>query len=96
MLIFCLLSGLVYRYSAKEPATYYDFLLIPLYCHGDPGCGQYGYRYGLPFLPWIFLLLLRSCNPSRGTILKNGLITLSITISAYATYVFRFTKIGFE
>ena len=71
-------------------------LLIPLYCHGDPGCGQYGYRYGLPFLPWIFLLLLRRCNPSRGTILENGLITLSITISAYATYVFRFTKIGFE
>ena len=27
MLIFCLLSGLVYRYSAKEPATYYDYPL---------------------------------------------------------------------
>lgn len=71
-------------------------LLVPLYCHGDPGCGQYGYRYGLPFLPWIFLLLLRTCDPKRSTVLENGLIALSILISAYATYVFRFTKIGFE
>lgn len=71
-------------------------LIVPLYCHGDPGCGQYGYRYGLPFLPWIFLLLLRTCNPRRVTSLENGLIALSIFINAYATYVFRFTKIGFE
>jgi hypothetical protein len=71
-------------------------LIVPLYCHGDPGCGQYGYRYGLPFLPWLYLILLRTCRPNRSTFLENALIFLSIGINAYATYVFRFTKIGFE
>jgi hypothetical protein len=71
-------------------------LIVPLYCHGDPGCGQYAYRYGLPFLPWIYLLLLRTCHPARSTFLENTLIALSIATSTYATYVFRWTKIGFE
>ena len=71
-------------------------LIVPLYCHGDPGCGQYGYRYGLPFLPWIYLLLLRTCNPARNTMVETTLIALSIAINAYATYIFRWTKIGFE
>lgn len=60
----------------------YDGHIVPLYCCSDPGCGQYGSPYGLPFLPWIFLLLLRTRNPKRGTVLENGLIVLSIAISA--------------
>ncbi len=65
-------------------------LTLLLWCHGNPGGWQFSYRYAMILLPWIFLILLEN-SPKRVSVIEVLLITASIAINAYATYLFLWT-----
>ncbi|GAC1368931.1 MAG: hypothetical protein NVSMB39_0240 [Candidatus Saccharimonadales bacterium] len=66
-------------------------LTSTLWIHGNTGGWQYSYRYALTLLPW-FLVLFVEYLPGKITKLEALLWALSIIISAYATWLFLFTR----
>ena len=84
------------RRGARDRALKYTawaaiFLLtFLLWIHGNPGGWQFGYRYAMILLPWLYLILLES-SPRRLTPLEIFAYTLSIVVNAYATYLFCWT-----
>lgn len=60
---------------------------LVLFCHGNAGAYQYGYRYAISFLPWIFLALLTT-GDRRPRWLEAALLGISIMLSGYAVYAF--------
>lgn len=62
-----------------------------LWLHGNPGGWQYSYRYALVLLPW-FLVLLVELLPGRIRPIELGLWFISVSMSAYATYLFLWTN----
>jgi hypothetical protein len=62
-----------------------------LWMHGNSGGWQFGYRYAMVLLPWIFVILLES-SPKRITPLEWALYTLSFMANAYATWMFHWTE----
>jgi hypothetical protein len=65
-------------------------LTLVLWCHGNPGGWQFSYRYAIDLMPWIYLILLES-SPKRVSRLEIILLTVSIAINAYGTYLFLWT-----
>lgn len=62
-------------------------LTFVLWCHGNPGGWQYSYRYAMVLLPWMLIILIES-SPKRVTHLEALLFGASVTINAWATYLF--------
>ncbi len=65
-------------------------LTLPLWVHGNTGGWQYSYRYALVLLPWLLVLFVEYL-PRRVTKLEAVLFTLSLIMTAYASYLFLFT-----
>jgi hypothetical protein len=67
-------------------------LTLALWVHGNTGGWQFSYRYGLLLLPW-FLLLFVECLDDKVRPVEVALWALSVTISAWATYLFMWTTL---
>jgi hypothetical protein len=65
-------------------------LTFALWTHGNPGGWQFSYRYGMVFLPWMFLLLLGN-GPKKISAIEVSLFVVSVAINALATYQFLWT-----
>src|SRR5262245_22479994 len=66
-------------------------LTIVLWCHGNTGGWQFSYRYAMILLPWMFLILLGN-SPKKPSIAEIGLLSISILINAFGTYLFLWTS----
>lgn len=87
----------VFRFGARDKILKYAawlaifVLTIILWMHGNSGGWQFGYRYAMILLPWIFLILLEN-SPKRITAVEWLAYSFSILINAYATYLFFWTN----
>lgn len=77
----------ILKYTAWAAIFVLTFLL---WIHGNPGGWQFGYRYAMILLPWIFVILLEN-SPEETTILEWFAYITSFVINAYATYLFFWT-----
>lgn len=66
-------------------------LTIILWMHGNSGGWQFGYRYAMVLLPWIFILLLES-SAKRVTLIEWILCGIAFVANAYATWLFNWTE----
>ena len=66
-------------------------LTLVLWCHGNAGAYQYGYRYGMILLPWMFLLLISSPN-KKIDVSRLVLLGVSVILSVYSVYAFYWGK----
>lgn len=77
----------ILKYTAWTAITILTFLL---WIHGNPGGWQFGYRYAMVLLPWIFVILLENSREET-TFLEWFAYITSFLINAYATYLFFWT-----
>ncbi|HEY8562640.1 MAG TPA: hypothetical protein VIL74_19840 [Pyrinomonadaceae bacterium] len=61
-----------------------------LWTHGNPGGWQFGYRYAMILLPWMFVILLENSPAKIKWYEWIGYLT-SIFVNLYATYLFHWT-----
>lgn len=66
-------------------------LTILLWMHGNSGGWQFGYRYAMVLLPWLFVILLEN-SPKKITFAEAFFYVLSIVMNAYAVWLFHWTK----
>lgn len=66
-------------------------MTVILWMHGNSGGWQFGYRYFMVALPWIFVILLES-SPKRISPVEWALFGISFLANAYATWLFNFTE----
>jgi uncharacterized membrane protein len=59
--------------------------------HGNSGGWQFGYRYAMVLLPWIFILLLESAK-KRVTPVEWTLCIVAFAANTYATWLFNWTE----
>jgi len=87
---------LMLRTDAKDSAiklaswTALAVLTFLLWIHGNSGGWQFGYRYAMVLLPWIFVIMLRSA-PKRITRPEWALYGISFAANIYATWLFCWT-----
>jgi hypothetical protein len=67
-------------------------LTLVLWLHANPGGWQFSYRYGMILIPWMFLILLDT-GKRRPSVLEIVLFVVSVSINAFATYLFTWTKL---
>ena len=77
----------VLKYAAWAAIAALTFLL---WIHGNRGGWQFGYRYAMILLPWIFLMLLEN-SPRKITPLEWPAYIFSFFVNGYATYLFFWT-----
>lgn len=65
-------------------------LTLLLWTHGNSGGWQFGYRYAMVCLPWVFVILLESA-PKRISHLEWAAYAFSFAANAYATWLFHWT-----
>ena len=65
-------------------------LCILLWMHGNSGGWQFGYRYAVVCLPWLFVIMLES-SPKKLTPLEWAAYTFSFAANIYATWLFHWT-----
>lgn len=65
-------------------------LTFLLWTHGNPGGWQFGYRYAMVLLPWMFLILLEN-SPEEITFNEILAYGVSFAVNAWATYLFFWT-----
>ena len=65
-------------------------LTLALWLHANPGGWQFSYRYGMILLPWMFLILLHN-GKKKTSPWEWILFVISVTVNAYATYLFLWT-----
>lgn len=88
---------LVFRRGASDTAlklaAWFSIVILTflLWIHGNSGGWQFGYRYAMILLPWIFVIMLENgkkhVSPAELT-----LIILSFVANVYATYIFHWTS----
>ena len=66
-------------------------LTILLWMHGNSGGWQFGYRYAMVLLPWVFVILLEN-SPKKITLFEAATFALSFLINIYAVYLFHWTE----
>ncbi len=66
-------------------------LTILLWMHGNSGGWQFGYRYAMVLLPWIFVILLEN-SPKKITIFEAATCAFSFLINIYSVYLFHWTE----
>lgn len=74
----------IIKYSAWAAIFILTFLL---WIHGNSGGYQFGYRYAIILLPWIFLLLLEN-SPRKITNTETVLYFASFLLNAYSIVYF--------
>jgi hypothetical protein len=65
-------------------------MTVILWMHGNSGGWQFGYRYFMVALPWVFVLLLENA-PKRVSPVEWALYGISFVANTYATWLFNFT-----
>jgi hypothetical protein len=65
-------------------------ICIILWMHGNSGGWQFGYRYAMACLPWLFVIMLES-SPKKLTPLEWAAYIFSFAANAYATWLFHWT-----
>ncbi len=84
------------RFGARSKVLKYSswaaiiILTFVLWTHGNPGGWQFGYRYAMILLPWLFVILLEN-SPEEITPLEWFAYIASLVVNAYATYLFFWT-----
>ena len=76
------------KYSAW---TAIAIMTVLLWMHGNSGGWQFGYRYWMVCLPWLFVILLES-SPKKISPLEWVAYIFSILVNAYATWLFHWTN----
>ena len=66
-------------------------MTVLLWTHGNSGGWQFGYRYWMVCLPWIFLILLEAA-PTQITRGEWAAYGFSFVANAYATWLFHWTN----
>lgn len=66
-------------------------LCILLWMHGNSGGWQFGYRYAMVCLPWLFVIMLES-QPKKLTPLEWTAYIFSFAANLYATWLFHWTE----
>lgn len=66
-------------------------LCLLLWMHGNSGGWQFGYRYAMVCLPWLFVIMLESA-PRRISGLEWALYFASFGANFYATWLFHWTE----
>jgi hypothetical protein len=65
-------------------------LTLLLWIHGNSGGWQFGYRYAMVLLPWIFVILLET-GPKKVTPLEWAAYTFSFAANIFATWLFHWS-----
>lgn len=88
---------LLLRSGAKDKVLFFlswlaiFILTFLLWMHGNSGGWQFGYRYAMVLLPWVFLILLEN-SPKKITFVEWLVFIPSFLLNAYATYLFNWTE----
>ncbi|CAN5420124.1 hypothetical protein BH18ACI3_BH18ACI3_21540 [soil metagenome] len=84
------------RFGARDRVLKYAswlaifILCILLWMHGNSGGWQFGYRYAMVCLPWLFVIMLES-SPKKLTPLEWVAYGFSFAANIYATWLFHWT-----
>ncbi|MBS1794548.1 MAG: hypothetical protein JSS81_11875 [Acidobacteria bacterium] len=87
---------LVFRRGARDKTLKYAAwaaiaaLTFLLWTHGNAGGWQFGYRYAMTLLPWLFLILLET-GPPEIRWYEWPVYLFSIALNTYATWLFFWT-----
>jgi hypothetical protein len=88
---------LILRFGARDKILKYAswlaifVLTFLLWIHGNSGGWQFGYRYAMVLLPWIFVILLEN-SPKKITPLEWAAYIFSFVINAFAVYLFHWSE----
>lgn len=66
-------------------------MTVLLWTHGNSGGWQFGYRYWMVCLPWMYVILLETA-PKRISRLEWGVYVFSFAVNAYAVWLFHWTS----
>lgn len=77
----------ILKYAAWAAIFVLTFLL---WMHGNSGGWQFGYRYAMVLLPWVFVVLLEN-SPEEITLFEWIVYVFSFLVNAFATYLFHWT-----
>jgi hypothetical protein len=77
----------ILKYTAWAAIIILTFLL---WIHGNPGGWQFGYRYAMILLPWMFVVLLEN-SPKKIDWYEWVAYIISFVLNFYATYLFFWT-----
>jgi hypothetical protein len=86
-----------FRLGARDRALKYAawiavlVLCILLWMHGNSGGWQFGYRYAMVCLPWLFVIMLEG-SPKKLTPLEWAAYGFSFAANVYATWLFHWTS----
>lgn len=86
-----------FRFGARDRILKYaswiavGVLCVLLWMHGNSGGWQFGYRYAMVCLPWLFVILLESA-PKKITPLEWAAYIFSFAVNLYATWLFNWTE----
>ncbi len=86
----------LFRFGAKDKILKYTawaaiiVLTFLLWTHGNPGGWQFGYRYAMILLPWMFIILLEN-SPRKIAWYEWLAYIISFIVNLYATYLFFWT-----
>ncbi|MEP6901244.1 MAG: hypothetical protein ABJA66_05810 [Actinomycetota bacterium] len=86
----------LFRFGARDKILKYTSwaaiiaLTFLLWTHGNPGGWQFGYRYAMILLPWMFVILLEN-SPKKIRWYEWFAYIFSFVINLYATYLFFWT-----
>lgn len=87
----------IFRSGGRDRALKYCawaaivMMTLLLWTHGNSGGWQFGYRYFMVCLPWVFLLLLET-SPKKISPIEWSVYIFSFAANAYATWLFHWTK----
>lgn len=87
---------LAFRFGSRDKALKYAswaaivVLTFLLWIHGNSGGWQFGYRYAMVLLPWIFLILLEN-SPKKISPLEWAAYGFSFAMNLFATWLFHWT-----
>lgn len=88
---------LALRFGSKDRLLKYlswtaiALMTFLLWLHGNSGGWQFGYRYAMVLLPWVFIILCGSCRSKIGKV-EAALYGFSFIANAYAVWIFHWTK----
>ena len=86
-----------FRFGSRDKVLKYcawtaiGIMTVLLWMHGNSGGWQFGYRYWMVCLPWLFVILLES-SPKAISPLEWAAYIFSFIANAYATWLFHWTS----
>jgi hypothetical protein len=89
-LLLLLRSGSRDRVLKYASWTAIAILTLLLWMHGNSGGWQFGYRYAMVLLPWIFVILLET-GPKKITPLECAAYIFSFAANIFATWLFHWS-----